>query len=148
MPVAILFPRFDHTAIEERYASWQSEMLLRRQASSIHYYDDDDTAAHAVRHVESPHILVVTDPLILPGPGVVEHLIGVLEKNKVFAALPVTNESRHGAQRASNAPYMTLRELEIEAVALRERETGMDRLTWDSSNPGAFLAVTATLAEL
>src|SRR6478672_9488476 len=139
MPVAILFPRYDHPAIEERYASWQSEMLLRRQAAEIHYYDDDELAAHAVRHVESPHILVVTDPLVLPSPGLTDHLVQVLEKHGVFAALPVTNEGQHGAQRAAIAPYVTLRELEIEAMALRERENGIDRLTWDSADPGAFL---------
>ena len=29
MPIAVLYPRYDHSAIEERYASWQTQMLLR-----------------------------------------------------------------------------------------------------------------------
>ena len=62
MPFAVLFPRYDHPAIEERYASWQSETLLRRDAVQVGHYDEDESAAGAVRGLTAPHVLVVTDP--------------------------------------------------------------------------------------
>ncbi len=148
MPVAILFPTYDHPAIEERYASWQSETLLRRDAAELHHYDFDESARHALLDVESPHVLVVTDPLLLPSPGLAEHLAGVLEEAHMFAAIPVSNEAPNPAQRTSIPPYMTLRELETEATALRARERSVDRVTWDGSDAGLFLCATATLADL
>ena len=148
MPVAILFPRYDHPAIEERYASWQSEMLLRRGADEIAHYDRDDTAKHALRHIESNYVLVVTDPLLVPPPDLPSRLAAALQSSGSFAAVPVTNEARHPAQRTTIAPYMTLRELESEALALRARESGVERVTWDSSDPGAFVCATSALAAL
>src|SRR5215213_7510903 len=101
MTAAILFPRFDHQAIEERYASWQSEMLLRRQTSDLQHYDFDETAWHALLDVDDPHVLVVTDPLVLPTPGLVDGLVDALQTSGTSAAIPVTNESTNAAQRAS-----------------------------------------------
>lgn len=148
MAVAILFPRFDHPAIEERYASWQSEMLLRREADEIVHYGADETAKHAVRDIESSHVLVVIDPLLLPSPGLAGKLIDVLQSMNAFAAVPVTNEPRHASQRAAIAPYMTLRELQREAAELAQKERGTDRVVWDASDPGAFVCATASLAGL
>ena len=65
--IAILYPRFDHPAIEERYASWQSQMLLRREADvEFACYDPEEPASIAAGLIESDHALVVTDPLMLP----------------------------------------------------------------------------------
>lgn len=148
MPVAILFPRYDHPAIEERYASWQAEMLLRRGADEIAHYDFDDTARHATRHLESEFVLVATDPLLVPAPDLPGRLTEVVKSTGAFAAVPVTNEPRNAAQRARIAPYMTLRELESEARPLREREARVDRVLWDTADPGAFACATASIASL
>ena len=44
--IAILFPRFDHPAIEERYASWQSQMLLKREEGvEFVLYDPQEPAS-------------------------------------------------------------------------------------------------------
>src|SRR5688500_17750326 len=101
MPIAVLYPRFDHPAIEERYASWQSQMLLRRGADHVRmeYYDPDESAAKVVAGVEEPHILVVTDPLVLPSANVGSRLRIALESSGAIAAVPVTNEAGDSRQQ-------------------------------------------------
>ena len=47
MSLAALFPRFDHPAIEERYASWQAQMLLRAGGARLHFYDAGEPASEA-----------------------------------------------------------------------------------------------------
>lgn len=148
MPAAVLFPHYDHPAIEERYASWQSEMLFHRQSPEFHRYDMDERASHAVRDVESEQVVIVTDPIVLPAPGIVDHLSQVLIETKAFAAVPVTNESLHAAQRVTLPPYNTLREMEIETAALRQRQSAPNVVTWDHSDPGVFLCKTADLDAL
>jgi 2-polyprenyl-3-methyl-5-hydroxy-6-metoxy-1,4-benzoquinol methylase len=148
MPVAILFPRYDHPAIEERYATWQSETLLRRDAAELHHYDFDESARHALIEVESPHVLVVTDPLLLASPRLPERLAAILEGSNAFAALPSSTESSLPAQRSTLPPYMTLREFEIETTALQQVDAGVEQLTWDLADPGAFLCRTADIKDL
>ena len=63
--IAVLFPRFDHPAIEERYASWQSEMLLRREEDiEFAYYDPEEPASVASGMIESDHALIITECLV------------------------------------------------------------------------------------
>jgi hypothetical protein len=67
MSPAVLFPRFDHPAIEERYASWQSQTLLKAGGGTeFAIYDAEEPASFAAAGLESDHVLVVTDPLLLP----------------------------------------------------------------------------------
>jgi hypothetical protein len=48
MSPAVLYPRFDHPAIEERYASWQSQMLLRAGGDiEFAVYDAEEPASFA-----------------------------------------------------------------------------------------------------
>lgn len=148
MPVAILFPRYDHPAIEERYASWQSETILRRDAAEFQHYDFDESARQALVAIDAPHVLVVTDPLIVPTPGLAEGLASVLAGSGAFGAVPVTNEPQNARQRADIAPYMTIREVEIEASALTTRNDAADRVTWDNSDPGAFLCATSDIVNV
>ncbi len=145
MPVAILFPRYDHPAIEERYASWQSEMLLARDAAELVHYDANDTAKHAVRDIDTPHVLVVTDPLLLPSSDLGARLAQLLDGSGAFAAVPSSSQSAHERQRVTLPSYMTLRELELETAKLRGEP---ERVTWDGTEPGAFLCATATLASI
>ena len=51
--ITVLFPRFDHPAIEERYASWQSQMLLRGGALEVVFYDAEEPASLAVSEVDT-----------------------------------------------------------------------------------------------
>ena len=148
MPVAILFPSYDHPAIEERYASWQSETLLRRDGPELHRYDFNEPAQHALIDVDSPHTLVVTDPLLLASPQLPERLAAVLDKSNAFAALPSSTQSSVAAQMTRLPPYMTLREFEIETTSLQKVQRDVERLTWDGSNAGAFLCRTADLREI
>lgn len=146
MPVAVLFPRYDHPAIEERYASWQAEMLLRRGGGEHDHYDLDDTARHAVRNIESKHVLVVTDPLLLPSPHLADRLAQILDSSGAFAAVASSPQAANDKQRMQLPSYMTLRELELETAKLAG--AGTERVTWDGSDPGAFVCATASLANI
>lgn len=148
MAIAVLFPRFDHPAIEERYASWQSQTRLRRGAehTRLELYDPHESAADVMRDVEEEHVLVVTDPLVVPSHRVGVRLRQALEASNATAAVPVMNEGRHPRQqRAAPAAYVTLRELE-EVFELMEKSEGVETVTWDDANPALFLARRDTLA--
>jgi 2-polyprenyl-3-methyl-5-hydroxy-6-metoxy-1,4-benzoquinol methylase len=144
MSVAVLFPHYHHPAIEERYASWQSELLLR--TGDIHYYDPDEPAVDAISGVNAEFVLVIADPLLLPAPLLGERLAALL--GDAFAAVPVSNEAEHPKQRiTAPVPYVTLRELETTAdVIARENNDDIERVTWDASDPGAFVCRTSSLS--
>ena len=149
--IAILFPRFDHPAIEERYASWQAEMLLKReQGVEFALYDPQEPASIAAGLVESDHALVITDPLLLPPPRLASRLREVLVHTpEVVAALPVSNQAENAAQRRTPlAPYLTLRELEQVAAEMQSAPADSQRLKWDRSDPAAFLCRTAYLDDV
>lgn len=145
--IAVLFPRFDHPAIEERFASWQAETLLRVQTSELHYYDAHEHAGRVASGVEAGLVFVVTDPLLLCSRNLLARLQDAFDG--AAAVLPVTNESRHPQQqRAPSAPYMTLRELEQETQALEQQARIFERVTWDDADPAAYLCRTELLLDL
>jgi 2-polyprenyl-3-methyl-5-hydroxy-6-metoxy-1,4-benzoquinol methylase len=150
MAIAVLYPRFDHPAIEERYAAWQTQMRLRSGAdhAEFEYYDPHEAAADVMADVHEPHALVVTDPTVVPSARVGQRLRSALESSGAEAAVPVTNESRFAAQHvAPAAAYVTLRELE-EVFSLMEGAASTPTVaTWDDSNPGLFLCRRETLLE-
>lgn len=146
MSVAVLYPHFDHPALEERYASWQAQLLLRSSGLEVHHYDANDTPSEAVAEIEASHVLITTDPLILTPPDLAERLQPVL--GDAFAALPLTNEPGNGVQQASVSPYLTLRELQEFTAELRLKDAGTQRLTWEGGDPGAFLCATANLVNV
>jgi len=143
MPPAVLLPAFDHPALEERYAHWQCEMLLRREHSEFAWYDGDDSAADASAEIDAEFVLVLTDPLLLPSPGLGARLLASLAD--AFAAVPATNHAAEPRQVVSIAPYMTLREFEHRAA---EQHGASERVQWTSHDPGAFLVRTAALRAL
>jgi len=146
MTIAVLYPRFGHPAVEERYASWQTQMLLRASSAPVHFYDPDEPASYAVAAVESEHVLAVTDPLLLPSTSLPQRLREALAQTDAVAALPVSNESANPAQRrAADVPYMTLRELQSMTAAWERRARAVERITWDRSDPAAFLCRTEML---
>lgn len=149
--IAVLFPRFDHPAIEERYASWQSQMLLRRERDiEFALYDAEEPAAVAAALVESDHALVVTDPLLLPPQRLAARLRELLVHTpEVVAALPVTNEAQNPSQRRSPpAGYLTLRELQQITDHMQSDSADSEVITWDHSDPAVFLCRTAFLDQV
>ena len=143
MTIAVLFPYYDHPAIEERYASWQSELLLR--ADEVHRYDPHERARDAVDGIDAEHVLVITDPHLLPSPLLGPRLAAQL--GGAFAVVPVSNEAEHPQQRiAAPAPYVTLREMQSTSDAIAHNANGIARVTWDASDPGAYLCRTSSLA--
>jgi 2-polyprenyl-3-methyl-5-hydroxy-6-metoxy-1,4-benzoquinol methylase len=149
MAIAVLFPRTDHPAIEERYATWQSQMRLRRGADHVRleFYDPHESAADVVADLAEPHILVVTDPLVVPSYHVGTRLRDALETSQAAAAVPVANEAHNPAQhRVPPDAYLTLRELESVFERLEGEPQPVTRVTWDESNPHIFLCRRETLA--
>lgn len=148
MPIGVLFPQFDHAAIEERYASWQSEMLLRAGAAvEITRYDPEEPASYAVSDLDCDHFLVVTDPLIVPPANLAMRLRDVLiASSGAAAALPVSNVSEQPAQRhAPDAPYLTLREMQEMTARMQTRDAEPSRVKWDKSDPAVYLCRSALL---
>lgn len=140
--IAVLFPRFDHPAIEERYASWQSQMLLRREPDiEFAFYDPEEPAAAASSLVESDHALVITDPLLIPPQRLAAQLReSLVHTPEAVAALPVSNDSAHAAQvRSPLSPYVTLREMQETMAAMQAGSADLQRVQWDDSDPGAYL---------
>jgi 2-polyprenyl-3-methyl-5-hydroxy-6-metoxy-1,4-benzoquinol methylase len=142
MSIAVLYPRYDHPAIEERYASWQTQMLLRggEELAPLSFYDDEEKAADTVAEIESEYVLVITDPLLLPSAHLGVRLRDAIWESGAAAVVPVSNAAQNPAQQCGpRSVYLTLRELQenIEETARQPRT--IERVTWDDSNPGAYL---------
>jgi len=147
-PPSILYPRFDHPAIEERYASWQTQLLLRKGGGELVFYDPEEPASLAAASVESDDVLVVTDPIVVPPPNLAERLAEVLDATGAAAALPVSNEAAHDKQRRGPlGPYLTLRELQDVAADMQKRPEDIEKVKWDKSDPAIYLCPTAFLEE-
>lgn len=146
MAVAVLFPHFDHPAIEERYGSWQAQLLLREGAVAFHYYDREEPIAEPAAEISSEHVVVITDPLMLAPAGLGSRLASLLKTQSAFAALPVSNEAAREEQRVELPGYLTLREMQIASQSLRDAEPALRRVVWDRSDPGAFVCATDDLA--
>jgi 2-polyprenyl-3-methyl-5-hydroxy-6-metoxy-1,4-benzoquinol methylase len=149
MSIAVLYPRFDHDAIEERYASWQTQMLLRSGESraAMEFYDDHTTAADAVAEIEEEHVLVVIDPLVVPSRHLAARLRAALETSGAEAVVPLSNEADHPKQRrAPLASYLTLRELQQMMEQFETLPATQEVVTWDEANPAVFLCARSFLA--
>jgi 2-polyprenyl-3-methyl-5-hydroxy-6-metoxy-1,4-benzoquinol methylase len=151
MAIAVLYPRYDHPAIEERYASWQTQMLLRRgeDAGDFIFYERDELAADVVAEVDTEFVLVVTDPLLLPSNRFAARLREALTATAAEAVVPVSNEAAVAAQRrAPLTPYLTLRELQSAIEELAAQPAAFNRLRWDRSDPAAFVCRTELLTKI
>jgi 2-polyprenyl-3-methyl-5-hydroxy-6-metoxy-1,4-benzoquinol methylase len=146
MSIAVLYPRYDHPAIEERYASWQAQMLLRRDADEFRMYDPEEPASYAAAPIESEHVLMITDPLLVPPARLGARLREALAGSDASAAIPISNESDNAAQRTGPAaPYLTLRELQNVTTEMQRAMPERERIKWDKSDPAAFLCRTEFL---
>ncbi len=150
MNVTLLFPEIRHPAIEERYAGWQNELLIRRSARGAPalHYDASRTCRELLAGVTSEFVLVVTETLIVPSPDLVSRLVAAIERESgIAAAVPLMNESTHPSQQHTPPqPYLTLRQFEDTSDAVAGLNTPPVRAVWDESDPGIYLAKTAKLA--
>jgi SAM-dependent methyltransferase len=150
MSVAVLYPRFDHPAIEERYASWQTQMLLRGADRKAHliFYGADELATDVVAEVEETHVMVVTDPLLLPSPHIAARLLSALESSGAAAVVPVSNEAQDDRQRrAAPGAYLTLHEAQEAIETLAQQSPAPEPVTWNDADPFLFLCRTELLDE-
>jgi SAM-dependent methyltransferase len=146
LPTTILYPRYDHPAVEERYASWQSQMLLRASGAELVFYDENERARDVAADVKTDSVVVITDPLLLASRNLPERLMSLLAEADVV--VPVSNESEDDRQRVSgHSPYVTLRELQTVFAAYETAEKQIERVAWSGADPGAFACRTALLAE-
>jgi SAM-dependent methyltransferase len=148
MSIVVLYPRFDHPAVEERYASWQTQMLLREGEEHVRmlFYEPGERVSDVVDDVDEEHVLVVTDPLLLPSKDIGPRLRDVLARTGADAAVPVTNEAQHPRQqRPPITPYLTLRELQAAIQQQAAQPESVERVTWDESDPALFVARTELL---
>ena len=133
----VLFPHFDHSAIEERFASWQARTRFREGGAGVLAYSPEDRASDVAGEVETTHVVVVTDPLLLPSKNLPRRLLAEL-KGSVEAVLPVTNQPENPAQQQTVEAYATLRDLDAVTARLEARPADVQRVTWDRSNPFVF----------
>ena len=149
--IAVLLPRYEHGAIEERYASWQTQLLLRRgeDHSRLIVYEAAAPASAILGKVTEEFVLIVTDPLLLASPRIGVQLRHALRSTNAAAAVPSTNEAAEPRQqRTPPAPYLTLRELEEVFALAASDTTPAEVVRWESHDPAAFLTKTSTLASL
>jgi len=135
--VSVLFPHFDHAAIEERFASWQARTRFRDGGAEVVPYAPGDRASDVAGEVESTHVIVVTDPLLLPSRNLARRLVAALQ-GSVEAVVPVTNLPANPLQQHHVDVYATLRELDVITASLEARDAEVQRVTWDTSDPFVF----------
>ncbi|HUP64879.1 MAG TPA: class I SAM-dependent methyltransferase [Thermoanaerobaculia bacterium] len=148
MDLTFLLPRTAHAAIEERFGSWQTELLLKRDAPEalVVHYDSRWSGEQLLDLVETDYVIALTDPTALPPPGFATRLLQLLEDPAVDAALPAANESSHPDQRkALPEPYLTLRQFETASAAVRSSGPPPLLVEWGESDPGAFAAAAEML---
>lgn len=149
MSLAVLYPRLSYSAIEERYASWQSQMLLRAEIADpeLLVYDPEEPASIAAAQLASPFAVVVTDPLLLPSPHLAQRLLEILQSEpEAVACLPVSNVADRPEQfRLPDTPYLTFRELQMHTAQLEAQPPEHRRLIWDRSDPGLYVCSTTLL---
>src|SRR5258708_28512820 len=146
MSIAVLYPCFDHPAIEERYASWQTQVLWRGDSDEFRTYDSEEPVSYAVSGVKSEHVLVITDPILVPPARLGARLRDALAGSDASAAVPICNEGENASQRRGPAaPYLTLRELQSVTAEMQRGVGERERIKWDKSDPAAYLCRTEVL---
>lgn len=148
MNLTVLYPSIQFRAIEERYAQWQNELLINRMTAGarVLHYDPQVEARSILADVDSELVLVISDPLLLAGQGLIELLSSELHSNDCDAAVPTSNETEQQQQRATPPePYLTLRQFEDSSAFFQQSGADPLRLVWDRTDPGLFLGKTAAI---
>lgn len=150
MTLTVLYPSIRFRAIEERYAQWQNELLINRMTSGakILHYDPEAPASRILAEVDSERVLVVSDPLLLAGDGLIDLLSQPLQADGCDASVPTSNETEQPQQRATPPePYLTLRQFEDSSARFTQSGGDPVRVVWDKADPGLFLGNTAAVRE-
>lgn len=150
MSIAVLYPFFEHPAVEERYASWQTRMLLRggEQANML-LYERDTPSRDLMTEVDEDHVLVVTDPLLIPMANLGARLREVLLETGASAVVPRSNVAGHPAQLSTGiAPYLTLRELQAVMEEMAAQPSDPEVVEWDGSDPGMYFCESSLLRDV
>lgn len=145
MPIAVLMPTLETEAIGERQAAARARSILGARTDELRLYHPDERAGDAVAEIESDHVLVVTDPLLIADEEMPQRLLSRLERSRATAVLPTSNIAQHAAQRQAVAPYVTLREMRDAAARLRDTTGDAPAVRWDASDPLAYLCPTEFL---
>jgi SAM-dependent methyltransferase len=145
MPIAVLMPTLETAAIGERQAASRARAILGARCEELRLYHPDERAGDAVADIESDHVLVVTDPLLIADEEMPQRLLSRLERSRATAVLPSSNIAQHAAQRQTLAPYVTLREMREAASRMRETTDDAPAIRWDASDPLAYLCPTEFL---
>lgn len=142
MPIAVLMPALEAAAIGERRVGSRSRAILAADVDEFLIYRAGDRARDVAAEVESEHVLVVTDPLVIATAGLPQRLLEKLDHSTATAVLPVSNIAQHPAQRLSPAPFVTSRELTLSTAQLADE---VETVTWSRTDPIAYLCTTEFL---
>jgi SAM-dependent methyltransferase len=144
--LTLVYPRYRHSALEEQYATWQSEMLLREalEGSAFHPYELHQTLAEATATLQTSYCIVVTDPLVLSAASLAGGLFKALSHDpQAVAAVPISNESGNPRQRQSAPePYLTLRQFQDASQLMSQSGAEPEASRWNDSDPGLYLCRT------
>jgi SAM-dependent methyltransferase len=101
----------------------------------------------ALEDLKSSHVMVVSDPLLLPSTNLPLRLLAVLDNApEAFAALPVSNEAECPEQRRPPpSAYLTVRDLQAIFGELERRPLDLSWLTWGNSDSGIFVCRATSL---
>lgn len=129
--------------IEERYGRAQTELLFRRQlptATRIETMHD---------RVDPGNLLVaVTDPLMIPSPGLVALLLEAIRDDEDRVAVPASTMSDQPRQRRDPPqPFLTLAQFERVSEEMSRTGEAPFELLWDRSDPGVFVCRADRLLE-
>jgi len=141
----VLVPHLDQSAIEERYAAWQTRTLLAAAGTSVRTYDPTDAISSVAGEIEDDDVVVVTDLPLLPSPNLVPRLIAILNASDADAVVPTSNVAAHPQQRAEIGPRLTLRDLQMLTAAREAQPMHLVRVAWDDSDPIVYACRTAFL---
>ncbi|MEO8217396.1 MAG: class I SAM-dependent methyltransferase [Acidobacteriota bacterium] len=149
MQFTLFFPLpGESAAIEERYAYRQCQLLLSADGpATVLYSTEQSRASMLAAATTTDFVLVVTDGLSVPAPGIIGKLAAALEAHPhAVAAVPVTNESENPRQvRTPPSPYLTLRQFENVGASIGQETAMHVGLEWDRADPLLFLARTMHL---
>ena len=139
--ITLLFSRLRSLSFETGYGLEQSRRLLENQAELDAEIDfgRTESASDVLDGVKSDLVLVLTDPLAIASPNMVDTLVRTLESHPdADAAIPATNLSTSSLQRRDVPPsFLTLGQFERK---FHELSSGSEETTWGETDPGLFLA--------
>ncbi len=148
MKITLLFSRLKSLSLETGYGLEQSRRLLERQTgfAALVDFGASDGAKETLASVETDLVLVLTDPLAIVSPNMIETLARALDNHdECVAAVPTTNITTSAPQRRDVPPsFLTLGQFERRFHDLETTPTVVD---WADADPGLYLARTSALRE-